>query len=63
MPQWDLAAVMVAIVAIPLAISPAVSNLIRDIYLAFLRTLWPASTRCEQLGWDDIHEGVLPRVQ
>lgn len=61
MPQWDLAAVVVAILAVALAMSPAASSFIWGLCRVLLRAMWPASARCERLGWDDIKEGVLHR--
>jgi hypothetical protein len=61
LPRWDLAAVVVAIIAVPLAMSPAASSFIRDIFFVLLRTMWPSSAQCERLGWDDTKEGVLHR--
>lgn len=57
LPRWDLAAVVVAIIAVPLAMSPAASSFIRDLCFVLLRTMWPSSAQYEQLGWDDIKKG------
>lgn len=40
MPQWDLAAVVVAIIAIPLAMSPAASSFLWVPYLALSRSFF-----------------------
>ena len=57
--HWDLAAVVIALIALPLAMSPvAVASLL---YYPgqFARFLWPAKGRYERLEWSDVSLGVL----
>jgi hypothetical protein len=58
-PRWDIAAVVVAVIAVPLAMSPAATLLLSSLFCTFIRTVWPAKARCERLEWIDIPDGLL----
>lgn len=58
-PRWDIAAVVVAMISVPLAMSPTASRLLASLFRIFIRTIWPAKARCERLEWIDIPEGLL----
>src|SRR5256885_5487230 len=59
MVQWDMAAVIVAMIGVPLMLSPATLSMLRAAYRLVLQCLRPISGRCERLEWSDIPEGVL----
>lgn len=58
-PRWDIAAVVVAIIAVPFAMSPAATTLLASLFHLLTRTLWLAKARCERLEWIDVPDGVL----
>ncbi len=58
-PRWDIAVVVVAIIAIPLAMSPMASHIIATIFAFIVRRIWPASSLCKRLEWVDIPHGPL----
>jgi hypothetical protein len=58
-PRWDIAAVVVAIIAVRLAMSPPATELLRSLFHQLILTIWPAKARCERLEWIDIPDGLL----
>jgi hypothetical protein len=59
MARWDLAAVVVAIIAIPAAMSPVALRFISKLFRALVAKMWPACGQCERLEWVDIPDGTL----
>ena len=57
--DWSMAAVIVAILCIPLMMSPEASRRFGDILNRLRRLVQPSSGLCERLLWDDIPEGFL----
>jgi hypothetical protein len=57
MAQWDLAAVLLALMA--LALTDTGWKVISSIALHLGRCVWPDHARCDQLSWNDIPDGQL----
>lgn len=57
--NWSMVAVIVAILCVPLIISPEASNRIASLWTWIRRILQPSSAVCERLLWDDIPDGLL----
>ena len=58
-PHWDLAAVVIALIALPLAMSPIAVAFLQYHLGQVVRFLWPAKGRCGRLEWSDIPAGAL----
>ncbi|KAF2193184.1 hypothetical protein K469DRAFT_715221 [Zopfia rhizophila CBS 207.26] len=63
MVQWDMAAVIVAMISVSLMLSPATLSILRAAHRLVLLCLRPTSGRCERLEWSDIPEGVLAECE
>ena len=59
MVQWDLVAVIVALVAIPLMISPNALQALRSCFVLVYRNLYPVTAQCERLQWSDVPDGYI----
>ena len=57
--KWDEFAALVALVAIPLMLSPSTIQTIKAIHTFIYKILYPAVCQCEQLEWVDVPDGLL----
>lgn len=59
MVQWDAFAALVALVGIPLMVSPNFIQVLKYIYKIIYKFMYPATARCERLQWSDVPDGPL----
>ena len=57
--RWDMAAVIIAIIAAVLSTSPLAITFVSALFLNIIRFIFPSSAQCERLRWMDIPEGPL----
>lgn len=57
--RWDIAAVVVAIAAIPLAMSPMAMHIVVVISTLMLRRIYSTAARRARLAWTDVPSGTL----
>ena len=57
--KWDEIAALVALVAVPVMLSPSAIETIKAIYTFVYKMFYPAVSQCEQLEWVDVPDGLL----
>lgn len=58
-PHWDLGALLLAIVMVPLVMSPSGARLLQLIASYSLGFIWPDIGWCDSFCWSDIQDGLI----
>ena len=61
--KWDEFAALVALVAVPVMLSPSAIPKMKAIYDSVYKMLYPAASQCEQLEWVDVPDGLSVRSE
>jgi len=57
--RWDIAAVLVALMAMLVSASPTTISLLETTSRRLAYLIWPARGRCRRFLWGDVHDGLL----
>lgn len=57
--RWDIAAVIVALVAVFASVSPMAMPFLEKTFKRFCYLIWPARGRCRRFVWGDVQDGLL----
>lgn len=57
--RWDIAAVVVALMAMCVTVSPTVVSFLEKAFRGLNCLIWPAQGRCLRFVWSDVQDGLL----
>jgi hypothetical protein len=57
--RWDVAAVLVALMAMLVSASPTTISLLEKTFRRLTYLIWPARGRCRRFLWGDVQDGLL----